>query len=141
MYKEYLGLKVPSDTLGCLQDVHWSFGLIGYFPTYTLGNLYAAQFWVQITRDIPDLDKRMAKGDFVPLLTWLRKNIHQHGRRYRAAELCQRVTGRPLSADPLMAYLEGKLGPIYGLERGAAGGKAGKAPSKPAGRTRAMAMA
>lgn len=139
MYKEYLGLKVPSDTLGCLQDVHWSFGLIGYFPTYTLGNLYAAQFWVQISRDIPDLDKRMAKGDFAPLLAWLRKNIHQHGRRYRAAELCQRVTGRPLSADPLMAYLEGKLRPIYGLDGGAKAGA--KAASKPAHRARAMAMA
>ncbi len=115
MFKDYLGLKVPSDKVGCLQDVHWSFGLVGYFPTYTLGNLYAAQFWEKINRDIPDLDKRMAKGNFADLLGWLRHNIHRHGRRYRAADLCRKVTGKDLSADPLMRHLEGKLRAVYGL--------------------------
>jgi carboxypeptidase Taq len=115
MFKDYLGLKVPNDRVGCLQDVHWSFGLVGYFPTYTLGNLYAAQFWEKINRDIPDLDKRMAKGNFADLLGWLRHKIHRHGRRYRAADLCRKVTGKDLSADPLMRHLEGKLRGVYGL--------------------------
>jgi carboxypeptidase Taq len=112
-FEGLLGIKVPDDKRGCLQDVHWSFGLIGYFPTYTLGNLYAAQFWEKINQDIKDLDKRIAKGDFAPLLKWLNKNIHAHGRRWRAGELCERITGKPLSADPLMRHLEGKLRPLY----------------------------
>ncbi|MCC6322248.1 MAG: carboxypeptidase M32 [Phycisphaerales bacterium] len=111
--KEYLGLDVPDDRRGCLQDVHWAFGLIGYFPTYTLGNLYAAQFWETINTQIPDLKQRMAGGDFAALKKWLNENIHIHGRRYRAAELCENLTGKPLSADPLMRHLEGKLRPLY----------------------------
>lgn len=114
-FEKSLGIKVPDDRRGCLQDVHWSFGLVGYFATYTLGNLYAAQFWEKINRDIKDLPARIAKGDFAPLLRWLRKNIHQHGKRYRAGELCKRVTGKPLSSDPLMRHLEGKVRPIYGV--------------------------
>ncbi len=114
-FKEFLGLDVPDDRRGCLQDVHWSFGLVGYFPTYTLGNLYAAQFWETINAQIPDLNGQMATGDFSALKTWLNTNIHASGRRWRAAELCQRVTGKPLSADPLMRHLEGRLKPIYGL--------------------------
>jgi carboxypeptidase Taq len=114
-FKDYLGLDVPDDRRGCLQDVHWSFGLMGYFPTYTLGNLYAAQFWEKINKDLPELRKQIAKGEFAPLREWLLKNIHQHGKRYRAEELCEKVTGKPLSADPLLRHLEGKLGPVYGL--------------------------
>lgn len=114
-FKAMFGLDVPDDRRGCLQDVHWSFGLIGYFPTYTLGNLYAAQLWETINSPghIPDLKQRMARGDFAPLKTWLNKNIHAHGRRYHAGELCQMLTGKPLSADPLMRHLEGKLRPLY----------------------------
>lgn len=114
-FEQYLGLKVPDDRRGCLQDVHWSFGLVGYFPTYTLGNLYAAQFWEQINKDIPDLKAQIAHGELLELREWLRRNIHQHGRRYRAGELCERVTGSPLSAEPFLRYLEGKIRPIYGL--------------------------
>lgn len=114
-FKDMLGLDVPSDAQGCLQDVHWSFGLVGYFPTYTLGNLYAAQFWETINTKIPDLDQQMAAGEFSALLDWLRENIHQHGRRYTAAELCQRSTGKVLSADPLMRHLESRVKPAYGL--------------------------
>lgn len=114
-FKDLLGIDVPDDRRGCLQDVHWSFGLIGYFPTYTLGNLYAAQFWETIHAQVPGLRDRMRSGDFAPLLAWLREKIHQHGRRYGAAELCTMVTGRPLSADPLMRHLEGKLKPVYGI--------------------------
>jgi carboxypeptidase Taq len=113
--KEFFGLEVPNDAQGCLQDVHWSFGLIGYFPTYCLGNLYAAQWWETINEQIPDLDAQMAKGEFGALKTWLNENIHAHGRRYRASELCSLVTGKPLSADPLMRHLESRIRPAYGI--------------------------
>lgn len=113
--KADLGLNVPDDRRGCLQDVHWSMGAIGYFPTYTLGNLYAAQFWAQIQQQLPSLDERMAAGDFGELLGWLRGEIHQHGRRFPAPDLCQRVTGKPLSALPFMRYLEAKVGAVYGI--------------------------
>ncbi|MBC03284.1 MAG: carboxypeptidase M32 [Phycisphaerae bacterium] len=114
-YRDYLGLEVPDDRRGCLQDIHWSMGAIGYFPTYTLGNLYCAQFFDAACEQIPGLVDGFAEGRFSPLLDWLRENIHRHGRRYTAAQLCERVTGRPLSADPLMNYLEGKLRPVHGL--------------------------
>jgi carboxypeptidase Taq len=114
-YKDYLGIKVPDDRRGCLQDVHWSFGLIGYFPTYTLGNLYAAQFWDKINDDIPDLSKQIAKGKFLALKDWLNDNIHRHGRRYRAGELCKKITGKDLSADPLLRHLTEKAEAVYGI--------------------------
>ena len=114
-YKEYLGLDVPNDPKGCLQDIHWSMTAMGYFPTYTLGNLYAAQFYEAACDAIPDLDAQFARGEFDALRTWLNDNIHAHGRRYRAAQLCEHVTGKPLSADPLLRHLEGKLAPIYGV--------------------------
>jgi carboxypeptidase Taq len=113
--KRYLGVDVPDDARGCLQDIHWSGGAIGYFPTYTLGNLYAAQFFEQARADLGDLDGQFARGEFGPLLGWLRENVHRHGKRYRAGELVQRVTGRPLSAEPLLAYLRGKAGEVYGV--------------------------
>ncbi len=114
-FKDYLGIEVDKDSNGCLQDVHWSFGLIGYFPTYTLGNLYCAQFFEAAKNDLGDLDAMFRKGEFSPLREWLTENIHQHGRRYPAMELCKRVTGKTLSADPLMSYLEGKIRPVYGI--------------------------
>jgi carboxypeptidase Taq len=114
-YRQYLGIDVPDDQRGCLQDVHWSFGLIGYFPTYTFGNLYASQFWETIRGQITDLDQQISRGEFSALKEWLNTNIHAHGRRYRAKDLCKMLTGQPLSADPLMRHLEGKLRPIYRL--------------------------
>lgn len=123
--KKDLGLVVTEDRLGCLQDVHWSGGAIGYFPTYTLGNLYAAQFWETINTDIPDLSALIERGGglgaarnpgFEALLAWLREKIHTHGRRHAAPELCRRVTGKPLSHEPLMRHLEGKLRGVYGLK-------------------------
>ena len=114
-YHEYLGIEVPSDTKGCLQDVHWSMTSMGYFPTYTLGNLYCAQFFESALEAHPDLYEQFAHGEFGTLKGWLNENIHQHGKRYRAAELCEVVTGKPLSSDPLMRHLEGKLKPLYGL--------------------------
>jgi carboxypeptidase Taq len=114
-FKELFGIEVPDDRRGCLQDVHWSFGLIGYFPTYTLGNLYAAQLWETILGQISDVEHQIARGQFRDLKAWLNTNIHAHGRRYRAGDLCKMVTGKPLTADPFMRYLEAKLRPIYGV--------------------------
>ncbi len=113
--KDMLGLDVPDDAHGCLQDVHWSAGLMGYFPTYTLGNIYAAQLWEQIQSDIPGLEDGFARGEFAPLLAWLHEHVHAHGRRYRAADLIERVTGRPPEAQPLVRHLESRIRPAYGL--------------------------
>ena len=110
-----LGLKVPDDRRGCLQDVHWSMGAIGYFPTYTLGTLYAAQFWEAIERDVPDVERRVEGGDFAAVLGWLRDRVHRHGRRFPARELCLEITGAPLGHAPLIRHLWSKLGEIYGL--------------------------
>ena len=115
LFKEYLGLDVPDDSKGVLQDIHWSFGAIGYFPTYALGNLYGAQFFAQARKDIPDLDAAFAAGNFEPLLNWLREHIYQHGQRYRAQELVKVITGEPLSYKPLMTYLREKYGALYEL--------------------------
>ncbi|MDZ4832068.1 MAG: carboxypeptidase M32 [Phycisphaerae bacterium] len=115
MYKEYLGLDVPDDRRGCLQDIHWSMGSMGYFPTYTLGNLYAAQFFEAALKAMPDLPEQFARGDFTALKSWLNTNIHAQGKRYLAKDLCKVVTGWPLSAEPLMRHLEGKLRPLYGV--------------------------
>jgi len=111
---EDFGLRVPDDRMGVLQDVHWSMGAIGYFPTYTLGNLYAAQIWDAIGRDLPDLNSNISRGEFGELLSWLRDRIHRHGRRYTAGELCERVTGQPLRADAFVRYLRDKLERVYG---------------------------
>ncbi len=110
-----LGITPDNDTEGCLQDIHWSMGALGYFPTYALGNLYAAQFFEQARQDIPDLFAHIRDGKHQPLLAWLRENIHVHGRRYGAGELVQRVTGKPLSIKPFMDYITGKVSEVYGL--------------------------
>ena len=111
--KSYLGLTPPDAATGVLQDIHWAFGGIGYFPTYTLGNLYAAQFFEQARKDLGDLDAQFARGEFRPLLDWLRQNIHRHGQRYKARELVRRVTGKDLTAQPLLDYLNGKASEVY----------------------------
>jgi carboxypeptidase Taq len=115
MYRDSLDVVVPDDADGCMQDIHWSMGAMGYFPTYTLGNLYAAQFFEKAMEDMPDLYDQFAVGQFAGLKAWLVERIHSQGRRYLSEPLCQRVTGKPLSADPLMRHLEGKLKPLYGL--------------------------
>ena len=113
--KEYLDVEVPDHANGVLQDVHWSEGMMGYFPTYSLGNIYSAQLFAKINEDIPELPNFIAKGEFKPLLDWLREKIHLPGRRYKAAELIERATGQAPSVDPLMEYLERKYGELYNL--------------------------
>ena len=112
---DLLGIRPPDDAHGCLQDIHWSSGLFGYFPTYLLGNLFGAQFFEAARTALPDLDAQAAAGRFGALREWLRENIHRHGQTYRAEELVRRVTGRPLSAEPFARYLREKFEPLYGL--------------------------
>ncbi len=114
-FRKYLGIVPPADREGCLQDIHWSLGAIGYFATYSLGNLYAAQFYEQAGRDISDLEGKIRAGDCRPLLEWLRDRIHRHGRQYLAHELVQRVTGKPLSIEPFVRYATAKFSAVYGL--------------------------
>ena len=114
--RKYFGITPPNDAKGCLQDIHWSSGAIGYFPTYTLGNLYAAQFFEQARKDLGDLDAQFSAGDFAALLGWLRKNIHSQGKRFTARELVARVTGKELSAEPLLRHLRGKAEELYGVQ-------------------------
>ena len=114
-YQQYLGIQPPNMADGVLQDVHWSAGLFGYFATYSLGNLYASQFFDQAGKDLGDLEQQFRQGEFQPLRDWLRTNLHSHGRRYSAAELAQRVTGGPLSQEPLMTHLNAKYGQLYGF--------------------------
>ncbi|GAC1447751.1 MAG: hypothetical protein NVSMB9_30260 [Isosphaeraceae bacterium] len=114
-YQRSLGVSPANDSEGCLQDIHWSAGLIGYFPTYTLGNLYAAQFFARASEELDDLPGAFARGDFSSLLGWLRGKIHRHGQRYRAADLARRVTGSAIDHRPLVASLRTKYGELYNL--------------------------
>ena len=113
--KELLLVHVPDDSLGVLQDVHWSGGMIGYFPTYSLGNLYSAQFFAAAKRDLPLLDEDMARGEFGALLGWLREKIHVHGKFYSAQELAKNATGEPLNSKYFAEYLTKKYSEIYDL--------------------------
>jgi carboxypeptidase Taq len=114
-YRQYLGVQSPTDADGVMQDVHWSAGLVGYFPTYSLGNLYAAQLFEKAESDLGDFEAMFARGEFLPLREWLRVNVHEQGRRYAPSELVRRVTGEGISHGPLMKHLYGKLGPLYGI--------------------------
>lgn len=114
-YQKYLGVVPPNDANGCLQDIHWSAGLIGYFPTYSLGNLYASQFFAAADAELGGLESQFERGEFAGLLDWLQRNIHQRGQRYTASQLCQKVTGQPLAHDHLMQHLRGKLGGLFGV--------------------------
>jgi len=113
--EEYLGLTPPDDAKGVLQDVHWSIGYIGYFPTYSLGTVMASQWWEKIEEDIPDLSRQIERREFGNLLAWLRENIHQHGAKFDPVEMLQRVTGSSLTAEPYLRYLRDKYSDIYQL--------------------------
>ncbi len=113
--REMLGIVPANDAEGCLQDVHWSFGLFGYFPTYALGNLYGSQFWNSMMKDLPNTYEKMAAGDFSEILGWLRSKIHRHGSAKTADELALEVTGEALNAQYFVDYLNKKYGEVYGL--------------------------
>jgi len=114
-YKEYLGIEAKDFSHGILQDIHWSHGSFGYFPTYSLGSFYAAQFFEQAKKDIPGLIEQVEAGNFAQLLNWLRRSIHVHGKYYTAQELCERITGEKLNFSHFMNYAQNKFGTIYDL--------------------------
>jgi carboxypeptidase Taq len=115
--RSYLGIEVPDDARGVLQDIHWSFGGFGYFPTYALGNLIAAQLWERINRDIPDLDEHIAAGDFAPLRDWLGLHVHRFGRMFTPAQTLQRAIGSDLDPGPFLDYLWAKHADVHGVSR------------------------
>jgi len=113
---EYLGVRPDADGEGCLQDIHWSHGSFGYFPTYSLGSVLAAQLYDAADREIDDLDATIRAGDVGPLRRWLTDNVHSHGRRYTTDDLVERATGESFTADYFLEYAESKFGALYGLD-------------------------
>ncbi len=114
-YKEYLGVEPEHDAEGVLQDIHWSCGDFGYFPTYALGNLYGAQFFNKMKDEIPDWRQQITCGDFAPITKWLNENVHQHGATLKPAELIKKITGEEPSAKYFIAYLNDKFGKLYDI--------------------------
>ncbi len=114
-FRDYVGLEVSDDADGVLQDVHWSAGLVGYFPTYALGNLIAGQLWARAHEDLPDLEERIARGQLMPLREWLREHVHRHGAKFTTRELLAQVVGGPIEVGPFVSYLKAKLGDVYGV--------------------------
>jgi len=112
----YLGINVPNDREGVLQDIHWSSVSFGIFPGYTLGNMIGAQLMEKVRADIRDLDAQFEAGQFAPLLGWLHRNVHRHGRKFTPNELLERATGKPLTAAPWIAYVRQKFGALYGIK-------------------------
>jgi carboxypeptidase Taq len=115
-YQEYLGVDVPDDAHGVLQDVHWAAGLIGYFPTYALGNLIAGHLFERAHADLPDLDSQLAAGQLHGLREWLREHVHRHGAKFSSAELLERVVDSPIAVGPFAEYLKGKVSQVYDLD-------------------------
>lgn len=113
--RESLGIVPKDDAEGCLQDVHWSFGGYGYFPSYTLGKLYAAMLWMQLQQDMPAVRSHIATGEFAPILEWLRTNIHQYGRTQTSEQIITRITGRGLTEEAFLSYIGSKVKDVYGL--------------------------
>lgn len=113
--RQYLGLTPPDDALGCLQDIHWSHGAMGYFPTYALGNLYSAQLFEAMSAELPELWTQVENGRFDAILGWLREKVHRFGRRKTAVEIVTEATGKAPSAEPYLSYLETKYSGLYRL--------------------------
>jgi carboxypeptidase Taq len=107
---EYLGVDVPDDARGVLQDTHWASGLIGYFPTYLLGTVMSVQIWEKVTADVPDLEEQFERGEFGPLREWLGDNVHRHARKFPPQEILRRAVGSTIDTAPYLAYLEAKYG-------------------------------
>jgi carboxypeptidase Taq len=112
---DYLGITPSTDAEGVLQDIHWSSGMFGYFPTYALGNLVAAQLWECVQKDIPNLLDQIQRGEFDELTGWMRDKIHRHGAKFEPQELVLRITGSKIDPHPYMRYLNNKYSEIYGI--------------------------
>ncbi|MDR2101688.1 MAG: carboxypeptidase M32 [Treponema sp.] len=115
LMKEFLGVEPKTDAEGVLQDVHWSMGSFGYFPSYALGNLYGLQFWKKLSADLPRTEQAVSRGDFRDIHHWLRENIYRWGKRLDPPELLRRITGETLSAAPFLSYIETKYRELYGF--------------------------
>ncbi|MCB0380457.1 MAG: carboxypeptidase M32 [Flavobacteriales bacterium] len=115
-YKDYLNIDVPNDAKGVLQDIHWSHGSFGYFPTYSIGSFYAAQFFNQAKKEIKGIENQIENGDLIPLLNWLREKIHIHGRLFAANELCEKITGEKLNFKHFLDYAKNKYNKLYQLK-------------------------
>jgi carboxypeptidase Taq len=113
--KQFLGIEVPDDLQGVLQDIHWSEGIIGYFPTYAIGNVLAAQLWRVAQADMPELAAELARGELSALRLWLREKIHRHGRLLTPPELIEQAVGGPLDPAPMLEHLRAKYGALYEL--------------------------
>ena len=114
-YTEYLGITPPTDSLGCLQDVHWSRGSIGYFPTYAMGNLIGGQMWKVLKEDLGDTSSLMVAGNFKPILDWLVEKVYRQAKRYSSRELVTQITGRPMEPHDWLEYATQKYTSIYSL--------------------------
>jgi carboxypeptidase Taq len=114
-YEELLGIRPPTDADGVMQDIHWSSGSIGYFPSYSLGNLYSAVLWAALAADHPDVDERIAAGDLGVVLEWMREHVHRRGYLEESEDTVRRATGHGLEVQPLMRYLRARRAPLYGL--------------------------
>jgi carboxypeptidase Taq len=113
--EEYLGVRPDTDAEGCLQDIHWTHGNFGYFPTYSLGSVLAAQLFAAAEDELGSLDDDIQDGEFEGLHDWLTENVHRHGCRYTTDDLIEEATGEPLTADHFLDYARGKFGDLYGL--------------------------
>jgi carboxypeptidase Taq len=113
--ESYLGVRPETDAEGCLQDIHWSHGAFGYFPTYSLGSVIAAQLYDAVERDIEGLDDRIRAGEFDALHEWLTENVHRHGKRFETNDLVRRATGEDVSAGAFVDYATAKYGELYDL--------------------------
>jgi carboxypeptidase Taq len=113
--EDYLGVRPETDREGCLQDIHWSHGTFGYFPTYSLGSVLAAQLYDAAADEIGGLDDRVSEGNVSPLVHWLRENVHQHGQRYTTDDLVREATGEAFTADYFLDYADEKFRSLYGV--------------------------
>jgi carboxypeptidase Taq len=114
-FKEYLGLDVPDDANGVLQDVHWAAGLIGYFPTYAIGNIVAGQLWERARADLAELPELLEAGELSTLREWLREHVHRHGAKFSTGELLERIVGEPIRVAPFVSYLKEKVADVHGV--------------------------
>jgi carboxypeptidase Taq len=112
--RDYLGVEVPNDAQGVLQDIHWADGYLGYFPTYALGSVISAQIWERVKTEMPDIEQSFAQGEFLGLREWMREHLHKHGRKFTAKETVELVAGGPLDPEPFIAYITGKIDDLYG---------------------------
>jgi carboxypeptidase Taq len=113
--EEYLGVTPPDDAQGVLQDIHWSGGMIGYFPTYALGNLASVQLWDKMVEQHPNIPDEVAQGKFETILGWMREHVHRYGSKYEPQEIMLKATGSKITPEPYMKYLRTKYSEIYDL--------------------------